>query len=724
MVLPAAVITGMVLVMGAVALAQRGLSTQTGAAYQNQSREAEQVADSGLAMVISELNREPNRGLLEATVPINNWGAASNASAIRNPCAGGRSPDAQAMGFSNEANPPTIANDAEHRFIVKRFTIKNKDRSKSYTSTSSGTHSNGSNLNGFSPVADINLAEAGNVGYLEVEVEGQVLRNGKVIARTVITREYQLVPKCCQQSFGEPAQSHGNDYEACDLIPPLMVGTASLFGTGGGVTFAQPSSEVRLYDSSNVLLDQKPSQIICLTRSGTCGGTVSSVDGVPVVPLRPFIPDLVPYPGTSSVCRSAINPPSGTQNCGNNGYGGLIIDATNAADQPGVVRTVCLDENNDGKLTATDANCPAAFSSSSPAQIVSNPSRTATLEDVKNFTPYRGYWAKGFDTMRVSPEGVVQLCNTRDENLTNTQAEPILSQVLVGGSAGCADISRFCYRSEYVPPGGSPIQRAYHCRIRQLIVNDDTQKPGSSGGSEAMRRQNNTFTIDTTGDPIYLYFNNAWQEPTNQCSGRVNVSGVLIDKCTLRGTGVNMTITPYKYSSENKLTQLARNADWTIDDGQIQHVRCEYSSAVAAGGTSPSGLTTITPEQACPTPVFSTDVTRVRLFSDVNRFTLSLGDDGFVRDVFLYLVRGDLTLANESNAETSFGLPNFRGVAWVNNLSMGSQCPKCAGGAFIAVPAATNYRRNDLFASDSQMETLLDYYRDVVARGITRTGLR
>lgn len=52
MVLPAAVITGMVLVMGAVALAQRGLSTQTGAAYQNQSREAEQVADSGLAMVI------------------------------------------------------------------------------------------------------------------------------------------------------------------------------------------------------------------------------------------------------------------------------------------------------------------------------------------------------------------------------------------------------------------------------------------------------------------------------------------------------------------------------------------------------------------------------------------------------------------------------------------------------------------------------------------------
>jgi hypothetical protein len=323
-----------------------------------------------------------------------------------------------------------------------------------------------------------------------------------------------------------------------------------------------------------------------------------------------------------------------------------------------------------------------------------------------------------------SPEGVVQLCNTRDENLTNTQAETILSQVLVGGTAGCADISRFCYRSEYIPPDGSPIQRAYHCRIRQLIVNDDTQTQGSSGGSEAMRRQNNTFTIDTTGDPIYLYFNNAWQEPTNQCSGRVNVSGVLIDKCTLKGTGVNMTITPYKYSSENKLTQLARNADWTIDDGQIQHVRCEYSSAVAAGGTSPSGLTTITPDQACPTPVFSTDVTRVRLFSDVNGFKLSLGDDGFVRDVFLYLVRGDLTLANESNAETSFGLPNFRGVAWVNNLSMGSQCPKCAGGAFIAVPAATNYRRNDLFASDSQMETLLDYYRDVVARGITRTGLR
>jgi len=708
MVLPAAVITGLVLVIGAVAMAERGLSSRLGASYQNQSRESEQVADSGLAVVISELNREPNRALLEATVPINAWGESNNATAIRNPCANGRTPDAQTMGFSSEANPPTIAKNPNHRFIVKRYTIKNKDRNKTYTSTSSGANISGSNLNGFSPIADINLADAANVGYVELEVEGQVLRDGKVIARTLLTREYQLVPKCCKQSFGEPTQSHGNDYEACDLIPPLLVGTASLFGPGGGVTLASPSSELRLYDSSNALLDQKPSQIICLTGTGTCGGKVNSVDGVPVMPLKPFIPNLLPYPGTTSICRSAINPVPGTQNCGNNGYGGLIIDATDAADEPGKVLTVCVDENNDGTLTAKDVNCPAAFSSSSPPQIANKPSTTATLEQVKTFAPYRGYWAKGFDTMRVSPEGVVQLCNTRNENANNTEAEPILSQVLVGGTAACADISRFCYRSDYTPPDGSPIQRAYHCRIRQLIVNDDTQTASSpAGGNESLRRQNNTFTIDTTGDPIYLYFNDAWKD-TKRCDGVTNgtCSG------TLTGPGISV-----KYGSENKLTQVSKNSQWVIDDGQIQHVRCEYTSSVAAGSSAASGLTTITPDQACPSPVLSTDVTRVRLFSDSNGFNLSIGDDGFIRDVFLYLVRGNLTMANESNLETSFGRPGFRGVAWVNNLSM-------SPGSMIAVPAATNYRRNDLFAADSQMDTILDYYRDVVARAITRTGRR
>jgi hypothetical protein len=147
--------------------------------------------------------------------------------------------------------------------------------------------------------------------------------------------------------------------------------------------------------------------------------------------------------------------------------------------------------------------------------------------------------------------------------------------------------------------------------------------------SEGNRRQNNTFVIDSSRRPIYLYFNSAW-----------NSTGI---------TTVD---------------------SW--DDGQIQHVRC----------TTPSDA------NACATKALPNDVPRVGLYSNRNT-TITVGDDGFVRDMFTYFPFGTLELrADPDNSNNAFGMPNFRGAAWLNTLSMGAN--NSANSTQIAVPPASN----------------------------------
>jgi hypothetical protein len=53
--------------------------------------------------------------------------------------------------------------------------------------------------------------------------------------------------------------------------------------------------------------------------------------------------------------------------------------------------------------------------------------------------------------------------------------------------------------------------------------------------------------------------------------------------------------------------------------------------------------------------------------------SLKIGDDGFIRDLFIYMPRGTLTLAEDPFLENNaYGVPNYRGPLWINNLSMGA----------------------------------------------------
>ena len=57
-VLPLVVISGMILILGAVVLSTRSFNSLMGAILQNQGYQAEEIAESGLSLLLKALNHE------------------------------------------------------------------------------------------------------------------------------------------------------------------------------------------------------------------------------------------------------------------------------------------------------------------------------------------------------------------------------------------------------------------------------------------------------------------------------------------------------------------------------------------------------------------------------------------------------------------------------------------------------------------------------------------
>lgn len=541
-----ALIVAFTLVLGSVAMANRTAGGRLSAAFQGESREAREIAEAGMATVISELNKQPNRKMLVANQAMSAW-STSNAS-LRNPCSPNL-PTATAVGFGSSTNATAVGGGS---FSVVSIEVKNSDRTRRFLTTPTSTTASGT------PAYNdglVNLQAAANVGYITVTVRGTIRG-----ASALISREFQVLPKCCGLSFGSGQSAHGNDTRICDAsFPRILLGL-----NGGGFTSPGSAAQIREIDSSGNMTTNKPSRVLCVTALASCPGTranATSVDGVPITRVGITPPALPSYPGSQT--------------------NGITITATNICASVGQVVAIAGSGN-----------------------------RTCTNTDLTNSRDY----------LRVNAAGQVELCNTTNLNtaVPGSNGEPILSTAIVAGSCATT-INSFCVTTD-----AGTAAEAKHCRIRQLTVADDTINDG-----EANRRQNNTFIIDSSRQPIYLYFNSAWG-----------------------ATGITTV------------------DNW--DDGQIQHVKC----------ASPTDAT------ACATKALPDDVPRVALYSN-QATTISVGDDGFIRDIFVYFPFGTLDLRSDPDASNNaFGMPNFRGAAWLNTLSMGAN--NSANSTQIAVPPASN----------------------------------
>jgi hypothetical protein len=307
--------------------------------------------------------------------------------------------------------------------------------------------------------------------------------------------------------------------------------------------------------------------------------------------------------------------------------GGLINDSVNGVP----IQTIKLAppdpptypeiDNRNNLATGTDGYIIASNSIDNTADLSS---ANATQSQ-----PYQDY-------LRVNSAGVVELCNATDNNSTASGpsglgAIPNTPAAFVVGSCD-SRIDKFCART-----GNSAETYSYHCRIARLHVKDSSNagtcappsnlSPGQLDSCEWQRIQNNTFFIDSSRGRIFLHFNQAWSNAASCGAPEDGPSSEVI--CTQAG----------------------------YDDGQIQHLYCK----TPPGDTSP-----------CGTPADPDNSPRVTLYSDTT-VNLKIGDDGFIRDLFVYMPKGTLTLAEDPfEADNAYGAPNYRGALWIDQLYMGT----------------------------------------------------
>lgn len=228
--------------MGTLAILQRSTGSYLGSFFSAKGRGSRDAAVYGVKYLISEFAVPGNRKLSIVGESPSSWSSLP-ATAVVNPCLGvATRPSANIINASNSIT--TVPGSTNKKFFLKSISFINDSGSSSrnsvkfsrvnasspFTSTTSGA---------FDPNA-VNIAGVSR-GYLKLTVVGQETGAlGVVISSTEISREFEIVPKCCRRSFGytflnpaSPQPSHGNDLRSC---PAFGLGNLNLVvGANGGV---------------------------------------------------------------------------------------------------------------------------------------------------------------------------------------------------------------------------------------------------------------------------------------------------------------------------------------------------------------------------------------------------------------------------------------------------------------------------------------------------------
>jgi hypothetical protein len=290
------------ILIGAGTLVSRTTQGQLGSLANSQTYGARKAAEAGISRLIGEWNKQENRMLLASGSPASTWITTNER--LRNPCTattiymasatpiGGADLAAYRTGaWINVVNNDT--NDIKRRYRLRRVTFRKSNRQISttrYTQTAFGTDRTSvpsgaqpfpdmsTNTSTFEVPKPFTLGDRNDShGYLEVEVEGQVLRNGTVLASSRVVKELQVVPKCCWRSYGRTLATgdppeyeiYGNDWRSCEPPSGFTPGKlAMLTGlTGGGLITDNGNAWSLRVDGLGKL-----NPIICTTSAKTCDG--------------------------------------------------------------------------------------------------------------------------------------------------------------------------------------------------------------------------------------------------------------------------------------------------------------------------------------------------------------------------------------------------------------------------------------------------------------------
>ena len=242
-----ALIFALVALMTAAAVVMRSQGSFMGTLFSTESRDSREAAEYGLRAIISELARTPNRRLLVANQSSSAWVApsswATSVSATQNPCAvsstGTYTPPTDIAGATDAAKA-SVGTQSDKSYWLKSVAYRNQSSSgarsevKFERSSASGAWS--SSTSGSYSASQISLNGVTR-GYIQLQVQGEAVQNG-VTSTSLVTKEFELVPKCCGRSFGytyaslaSPSASFGQDLRSC---PALGLGVMNLVTGANG----------------------------------------------------------------------------------------------------------------------------------------------------------------------------------------------------------------------------------------------------------------------------------------------------------------------------------------------------------------------------------------------------------------------------------------------------------------------------------------------------------
>lgn len=245
---------------GAVWLLQGG---KLGVALGGDANSAQAIAEAGADQIIGVWNQPENRRLLvsgdaaPSTWTSTNQTSPCLSSTNTRPGADNGNPSAAARNlvdgnFRNIDDITQIATSTVNRqFRLKavRYStgaLGSTDRrtiSRTFsipsgtTTTTAGTIPTGQTFRGLinldDPDGSGSLRAGVNIGYIAVEVESRVFRNGVQVGTATVTKEFQVLPKCCGASFGSNntggatftgSGSLGSDSRFCGVDFGMIVG--------------------------------------------------------------------------------------------------------------------------------------------------------------------------------------------------------------------------------------------------------------------------------------------------------------------------------------------------------------------------------------------------------------------------------------------------------------------------------------------------------------------
>lgn len=215
--------------LAALAAAQLISSGNLRAGLMGQSREARDAAEDGILAVVTELNKVENRRLLvtdssrwsQSDINLCALSAMSGASPVT-PSTRLAPTDPSKVNSGNiwgrtDLEPATSSaggvtlrryqlirvqalNPSRQAYVVRE---RETNSAMEKTAVITGSY-NPNTINIYAP--DKTTAKRDNIGYIRLTVEGQIYKstdvNATPVARATVTREFQVAPKCCSNSFG------------------------------------------------------------------------------------------------------------------------------------------------------------------------------------------------------------------------------------------------------------------------------------------------------------------------------------------------------------------------------------------------------------------------------------------------------------------------------------------------------------------------------------------